>query len=104
MGADRRKGNHKGCPYDGFAGAYFRSNRSCRQSPTPISYENGGIVFRVTPLVAGNERWIPAFAGMTVWVLRWLFSEESFMQAKPAHRGMKIGLSRERATTRIAPT
>ena len=32
------------------------------------NHENGGIVFRVTPLVAGNERWIPAFAGMTVWV------------------------------------
>ena len=28
-------GNHKGCPYDGFAGAYFRTNRSCRLSPTP---------------------------------------------------------------------
>ena len=28
-------GDHKGRPYDGFAGAYFRSNRSCRFSPTP---------------------------------------------------------------------
>jgi len=30
------------------------------------NHENGGIVFRVTPLVAENEDWIPAFAGMTV--------------------------------------
>ena len=28
-------GNHKGCPYNRFAGACFRSNRSCRLSPTP---------------------------------------------------------------------
>ena len=22
----QKKGNHKGCPYDGFAGGYFRTN------------------------------------------------------------------------------
>ena len=31
------------------------------------NHENGGIVFRVTPLVAGTEDWIPASAGMTVY-------------------------------------
>ena len=25
-GAERRTGNHKGCPYDRFAGAYFHTN------------------------------------------------------------------------------
>ncbi len=26
MGAERRTGNHKGCPYDRFAGGYFQKN------------------------------------------------------------------------------
>ena len=34
---------------------------------------------------------------------RGLFSEESFMQAEPAHRGMKMYGERRRATTRVAP-
>ena len=28
-------GDHKGRPYNRFVGVYFRSNRSCRLSPTP---------------------------------------------------------------------
>ena len=35
---------------------------------------------------------------------RGLFSEESLMQAEPAHRGMKMCEERRRATTRVAPT
>ena len=34
-------GNHKGCPYSGFAGTYFHTNRSCRLSPAPISTKMG---------------------------------------------------------------
>ena len=28
-------GDHKGRPYNRFVGVYFRSNRTCRFSPTP---------------------------------------------------------------------
>ena len=35
MGAERRTGNHKGCPYEWFAGAYFRTN------------DSGGVAFKV---------------------------------------------------------
>ena len=34
---------------------------------------------------------------------RGLFSEESFMQAEPANRGMRMYGERRRATTRVAP-
>ena len=74
MGAERRTGNHKGCPYDRFAGGYFQRNRSCRLSPTPPimrvaagRFANrpygrlaGGIVSILMPLAAGYENWIPA--------------------------------------------
>ena len=30
-------------------------------------HENGGIVSIVTPMAAGCENWIPAYAGMTMW-------------------------------------
>ena len=44
MGAERRTGNHKGCPYDRFAGAYFQRNDRERRPdcgynsvlPTPV--------------------------------------------------------------------
>ena len=29
----QKKGNHKGCPYDGLAGGYFQRNPSCRSMP-----------------------------------------------------------------------
>ena len=36
-------GTHKGCPYNGFVGAYFRTNRSCRFSLTsPIMKMGAG--------------------------------------------------------------
>ena len=39
-----------------------------------------------------------------VGVLRWLFSEESLMQAEPVQPAMKMYAQRKRATTRVAPT
>ena len=34
-------GNHKGCPYDGFVGAYFHRNRPCRLPPAPPNMKMG---------------------------------------------------------------
>ena len=52
-------GNHKGCPYNGFVGVYFRSNRSCRLPPAPISMKMG------TVRRTGNHKGCPydGFAG-----------------------------------------
>ena len=43
-------GNHKGCPYNGFVGVYFRTNRSCRLSPTPPIMKMGVRAIRESPL------------------------------------------------------
>ena len=43
-------GNHKGCPYNRFAGAYFQRNRSCRLSPTPPIMKMAVGAIRESPL------------------------------------------------------
>ena len=48
-------GNHKGCPYNRFAGAYFHSNRPCRLPPTPPSTKMTG-ANRVRRLDSGLRR------------------------------------------------
>ena len=82
-------GNHKGCPYNGFAGAYFRSNRSCRLSPTPPIMKMAVRAIRESPL---RE------------VGRGYFLRNHSCSLAAAHRGMKMYAERRRATTRVAPT
>ena len=41
MGAERRTGNHKGCPYDRFAGGYFQSNAAV--TDIPARHHAGGV-------------------------------------------------------------
>ena len=43
-------GNHKGCPYDGLAGVYFRNNPSCRLPPTPPIMKMAVGAIRESPL------------------------------------------------------
>ena len=82
-------GNHKGCPYNGFAGSYFRSNRSCRLSPTPPIMKMAAGAIRESPL---RE------------VGRGYFLRNHSCSLAAAHRGMKMYAERRRATTRVAPT
>ena len=67
-GCGREAGNHKGCPYNGFVGVYFRSNRTCRLSPTPPIMKMGA------EQRTGNHKGCPY-----EWFAGRLFSEESFM-------------------------
>ena len=60
-------GNHKGCPYNRLAGGYFQRNRSCRLPPAPPGMKMALISSCLVGLTARHRRWIPAFAGMTVW-------------------------------------
>ena len=49
-GCGPEAGNHKGCPYSGFAGTYFHTNRSCRLSPTPPIMKMAVRAIRESPL------------------------------------------------------
>ena len=42
----QKKGNHKGCPYNGLAGGYFLWNRSCSLVVCTPRDENGSRFFR----------------------------------------------------------
>ena len=55
-------GDHKGRPYNRFVGVYFRSNRTCRLSPTPPIMKMGLGDSRIAP-----TRGLPGviFRGMT---------------------------------------
>ena len=78
-------GNHKGCPYSGFAGTYFHTNRSCRFSPTSPIMKMG----------RGGSRTAPTGG---------YFQRNHSCSFAAAHRGMKMCAERRRATTRVAPT
>ena len=75
-GCGPEAGNHKGCPYNGFVGVYFRSNRSCRFSPTPPIMKMGLASSSSHGRRRGLDSGLRRNDGGR-W--RGLFSEESFM-------------------------
>ena len=92
MGTVRRTGNHKGCPYDGLAGAYFHTNRSCRLPPAPISMKMG------TVRRTGNHKGCPydGFAGA-------YFHTNRSCRLSPAPISMKMGTGRRTGNHKGCP-
>ena len=80
-------GNHKGCPYNRFAGAYFHSNPSCRLPPTPPIMKMAVRAIRESPLLRE--------------IGRGLFSEESPMSVATDTTNHENG---GKGDSRIAPT
>ena len=118
-------GNHKGCPYNGPAGAYFHSNRSCRLSPTPPIMKMAVRAIRESPLrevgrgyfqrnlscslaacTTSNEKCMRSGSGQPQglplqWACRGLFSYQSFMSVVTDTTNHENG---GKGDSRIAPT
>ena len=62
------EGNHKGCPYSGFVGAYFQRSISCGLPPSPHGMKRALVPPFFEGLMARDRGWIPASAGMTVGI------------------------------------
>ena len=85
----RGSGQPQGLPLQWVCWGLFRTNRSCRLSPTPPIMKMAVRAIRESPL---RE------------VGRGYFQRNLSCSLRPAHRGMKMYAERRRATTRVAPT